>query len=118
MKSFSVRSRTLAALCSGLVATSANIFWGWFFDRKSLSRPKMAKITWFFFAISMLGLLGWQTSNEKLYETTQPTLDWASPGFGRGFASMMLFRLVYHSRRSINNAGQAISPHHLRQIID
>lgn len=40
----------------------------------------------------MLGLLGWQTSNEKLYETTKPTLDWDTVGFGRGFASMVLFR--------------------------
>lgn len=54
----------------------------------------LAKITWFFFAIVMLGMFGWQTSNEKLYETTKPTLDWESPGFGRGFASMLIFRSV------------------------
>ncbi|GKU05743.1 unnamed protein product, partial [Fusarium langsethiae] len=29
---FSVRSRALASLTSGVAATAANIFWGWFFD--------------------------------------------------------------------------------------
>jgi hypothetical protein len=42
----------------------------------------------------MLALLSWQTANEKYYADAEPkvTLDWANPGFGRGFASMMLIR--------------------------
>lgn len=93
-KYFSVRARTLGALTSGIAASAANIFWGWFFDIKAFSRPTLARSTWFFFAIIMFALFGWQVANEKLYESTVPkvTIDWASPGFGRGFAVNVLFR--------------------------
>ncbi|KKY29940.1 hypothetical protein UCDDA912_g10116 [Diaporthe ampelina] len=93
-KYFSVRARTLGSLTSGIAATAANAFWGWFYDLKCFSRPTLAKITWFSFSAVMLGLFAWQTANEKLYEDTKPTLDWASPGFGRGFAVNVLFRSV------------------------
>ncbi|KAJ4361562.1 hypothetical protein N0V85_009392 [Neurospora sp. IMI 360204] len=101
-KYFSVRSRTLGSLVSGIVATAANIFWGWFYDRQSLSRPTVARITWAFFVILMLGTFGWQTANEKLYGDlksagTPITLDWANPGFGRGFASMVILRFLNES---------------------
>jgi hypothetical protein len=84
----------LSSLASGIVATLANIIWGWVYDIKRFSRPTLAKFTWGFFSISMLALLSWQTANEKYYADAEPkvTLDWANPGFGRGFASMMLIR--------------------------
>lgn len=96
-KYFSVRARTLGALTSGLAATAANIFWGWFYDLKRFSRPTLAKITWGFFAVFMLALFGWQVSNEKLYSEAVPkvTIDWSTSGFGRAFAVNVLFRLVY-----------------------
>lgn len=96
-KYFSVRARTLGALTSGIAATAANIFWGWFFDLKCFSRPTVAKITWFSFAVVMLSLFGWQVANEKLYETTKPTIDWSQSGFGRGFAVNVLFRFMNES---------------------
>ncbi|KAK3324406.1 major facilitator superfamily domain-containing protein [Cercophora scortea] len=98
-KYFSVRARTLGSLTSGIVATIANIFWGWFFDLKTFKRPTLAKITWFTFVVLMLGTFGWQTSNEKLYMDSNPkvTLDWDTPGFGRGFASMVLLRFFNES---------------------
>lgn len=91
---FSVRARALGALMSGIAATAANIFWGWFYDLKIFSRPTLAKFTWSIFAVIMLGLFAWQVANEKLYEDANPkvTLDWAQPGFGRGFAVNVLFR--------------------------
>ncbi|KAL4799464.1 major facilitator superfamily domain-containing protein [Aspergillus venezuelensis] len=94
---FSVRARTLGALTSGIAATAANMFWGWVFDLKIISRPKLARITWFTFAVIMLSLFGWQFANEKLYEDTQPTIDWAQPDFGRGFAVNVLFRFMNES---------------------
>ncbi|KAK7699757.1 hypothetical protein SLS64_011369 [Diaporthe eres] len=96
-KYFSVRARTLGSLTSGIAATAANMFWGWFYDLKCFSRPTLARITWFSFSAIMLGLFAWQTANEKLYEDTKPTLDWASPGFGRGFAVNVLFRFMNES---------------------
>ncbi|KAJ0168964.1 UNC93-like protein [Colletotrichum tanaceti] len=98
-KYFSVRARTLGGLTSGVAASAANIFWGWFYDRKCFSRPQLAKITWASFSVVMLGLFAWQVANEKLYEDTVPkiTLDWTSPGFGRGFAVNVLFRFMNES---------------------
>lgn len=94
MDSFSVRARTLSALISGIVATLASIIWGWVYDLKRFSRPTLAKFTWGFFSIIMLGLFIWQVINEKDYADSEPTvtLDWENPGFGRGFASMVLMR--------------------------
>lgn len=88
--SFSVRARTLSSLTSGIVASGANIFWGWFYDRKQFSRPTVAKITWASLSVSMVAVLSWQVSNEHLYANAVPavTLDWDEPGF----ASVVLIR--------------------------
>lgn len=98
-KYFSVRARTLGALTSGLAATAANIFWGWFYDLKYFRRPVLARITWFSFATIMLALFGWQVANEKRYSEAVPkvTLDWTSPEFGRAFAVNVLFRFMNES---------------------
>jgi hypothetical protein len=47
----------------------------------------------------MIALFGWQFANEVLYSTSSPrvTLDWDSPGFGRGFASQVMFRFFNES---------------------
>lgn len=98
-KYFSVRSRALGALMSGIMATVANIFWGWFLDLKYFSRPTMARLTWAILAVMMFGCFGWQVANEQLYSHTVPkiTLDWSSPGFGRAFAVNTLFRFLNES---------------------
>ncbi|CAG5160883.1 uncharacterized protein ALTATR162_LOCUS5923 [Alternaria atra] len=84
-KYFSVRARTLGSLTSGVAATVANIFWGWLYDTKFVSRPTLAKVTWGIFSLLMLGLFGWQVANEKMYAGSKVTLDWDLPGFGRAF---------------------------------
>lgn len=91
---FSVRARALASLTSGIAATAANIFWGWFFDLKYFSRPQLARITWVFLAVTMTALFGWQFAMELEYRSANPavTLDWDLPGFGRGFAVQVLLR--------------------------
>jgi hypothetical protein len=93
-KYFFVRSRALGALTSGIAATAANVFSGWFLGLKIFSRPKIDRITWFSFLLIMLALFGWQIANQKKYESVIPkiTLDWDNPGFGRAFASTVLFR--------------------------
>lgn len=104
-KYFSVRSRTLGALSAGIAATAANIFWGWFLDLKYFSRPKLAKICWYFSCTFMTGLFAWQIANEYLYANTVPkvTLDWESPGFGRAFAVNVLFRFMNESNCKCSN---------------
>lgn len=98
-KYFSVRSRALGALVSGIMAAAADIFWGWFLDLQFLSRPTLAKVTWLIFAVIMFALFGWQVANEHLYESISPavTLDWAQPGFGRAFAVNAMFRFMNES---------------------
>jgi hypothetical protein len=93
-KYFSVRARALGALSSGIAATTANVFWGWFLDLKYFSRPVVARIAWFSFVIVMLSLFSWQFANQALYQGIKPkvTLDWANAGFGRAFAVNVLFR--------------------------
>lgn len=93
-KYFSVRSRALGALTSGVAATFANIFWGWFLDLKVFSRPVIARIAWFSFSIVMLALFSWQVANQKKYQDITPrvTIDWSQPEFGRAFAVNVLFR--------------------------
>ncbi|KAF4494084.1 DUF895 domain membrane [Fusarium agapanthi] len=96
---FSVRARALASLTSGIAATGANIFWGWFFDLKYFSRPQLARITWVFLAVTMTALFGWQFAMELEYRNANPavTLDWDLPGFGRGFAVQVLLRFMNES---------------------
>ncbi|KAF5562966.1 DUF895 domain-containing protein [Fusarium phyllophilum] len=96
---FSVRARALASLTSGIAATGANIFWGWFFDLKYFSRPQLARMTWVFLAVTMTALFGWQFAMELEYRNANPavTLDWDLPGFGRGFAVQVLLRFMNES---------------------
>lgn len=91
---FSVRARALGSFLAGVVASLANIFWGWFFDYRGFSRRTVAKSTWGFFLVMMLAIFSWQVSNEKLYYSIEPrpAFDWESPGFGRAFAVHVLFR--------------------------
>ncbi|KAH6683956.1 major facilitator superfamily domain-containing protein [Halenospora varia] len=98
-KYFSVRARALGALTTGIAATAANIFWGWFLDLKIFSRPKIARITWFSFVLIMLSIFGWQISNQHKYQSIVPkvTLDWDTPDFGRAFASTVFFRFMNES---------------------
>lgn len=96
---FSVRSRALSALTSAIVQIIADLFWGNFLDLKIFSRPKAAKIAWTSFSVVMLASFGWQVANEHLYSNSaEPvSLDWALPGFGRGFAVNCLFMFMNES---------------------
>jgi hypothetical protein len=86
-------------LTSAIVQTFADLFWGWFLDRKRFSRPTVAKIAWTFFSVLMFGIFAWQVVNEYDYSNAaEPVrLDWASPGFGRGFAVNCLFIFMNES---------------------
>jgi hypothetical protein len=96
---FTVRSRALSALTSAIVQIIADLFWGSFLDLKIFSRPKAAKITWTFFSIFMLAIFAWQVANEHFYSNSaeEVNLDWALPGFGRGFAVNCLFMFMNES---------------------
>ena len=94
---FSVRARTLSSLVTSIVASVANVFWGWFYDTRFFRRPTIAKISWFTLATCMTAVLGWQVANERLYASQDITIDWTSPQFGRAFASVVLLRFLNES---------------------
>lgn len=96
---FTVRSRALSALTSAIVQIIADLFWGNFLDLKAFSRPKAAKIAWTAFTVIMLAIFSWQVANEYHYSrAAEPvSLDWALPGFGRGFAVNCLFMFMNES---------------------
>ncbi|KAF2773970.1 MFS general substrate transporter [Teratosphaeria nubilosa] len=91
---FSVRSRALASLVSSLAGSFADVAVGRMLDIKSVRRSSLARYTWSTFVLIMLALFSWQVANEHLYSHTKPTLDWATPGFGRGFAVNVLFNAM------------------------
>lgn len=70
-------------------------------DRKFIRRPTMAKVTWGIFVVGFFGCLSWIVTMEKEYSEAVPdvTIDWAKPGFGRGFAVMALLRSVARFRQ-------------------
>ncbi|KAG7098762.1 hypothetical protein E1B28_000671 [Marasmius oreades] len=96
---FSVRARALGSFLSGIVAIISGNLLGVLLDYTKLSVRKRAR--WGFFGI--LTLQGawwiWATILVTEYRRTQPTYDWVDPGFGRGFALILLlvmgFQLNY-----------------------
>ncbi|KAL3460216.1 hypothetical protein BJX64DRAFT_278685 [Aspergillus heterothallicus] len=94
---FSVRARTLASLTSAVAMIAGDVLWGWFLSRRFFGARTTAKVTWIFFGSVMLGLFGWQFANEHLYEKTNPTFDWVSPGFARAFVVNLLFAMMNES---------------------
>jgi hypothetical protein len=90
---FTVRTRTLASLVSGVVVTIADFGAGWFLDSQSLDRPTKAKCVVVSFSVFMVSLLAWQISNEYKYsEESSTSIDWTSKEFGRAFTVHILVR--------------------------
>lgn len=83
---FSVRSRALGSFLSGVMALIAGNLLGAFLDQKRISLKSRSRGAFF----TILGLQGgwwiWATILVTEFHKTQPTYDWADPGFGRGFA--------------------------------
>jgi hypothetical protein len=90
---FTVRTRALASLVSGVVVTIADFGTGMFLDSKRLDRPTKAKCVVVSFSLFMVSLLAWQISNEYKYsEDPSTSIDWTSKEFGRAFAVHILLR--------------------------
>ncbi|KAF1808452.1 MFS general substrate transporter [Eremomyces bilateralis CBS 781.70] len=98
-KYFSVRARTLSSLTSAIGMIIGDLLWGKWLDLSLFGRRNTAKFTWMLFSVIMVGLFGWQISNEYLYERASlaATFDWNSPGFGRAYTVNLLFSLMNES---------------------
>ncbi len=93
---YSVRSRTLGSLVSGVVATVANIFWGWFPGFEALEQAGPGRHRVFLRKPSCWRSSAGNSRTRSCTEDSLPkvTLDWENPGFGRGFTSMVLMGYV------------------------
>ncbi|OSS46769.1 hypothetical protein B5807_08881 [Epicoccum nigrum] len=83
---FSVRSRALGSFLSGIVAVICGNLLGQYLDRTSISLRFRARSTFWFIAVLQGAWWLWATILATEFRKTQPTYDWASPGFGRAFA--------------------------------
>lgn len=83
---FSVRSRALGSFLSGIVAVICGNLLGAYLDRASISLRFRARSTFWSIAVLQGAWWLWATILATEFRSTQPTYDWSSPGFGRGFA--------------------------------
>ncbi|KAJ8114828.1 hypothetical protein OPT61_g3382 [Boeremia exigua] len=83
---FSVRSRALGSFLSGIVAVICGNLLGHYLDRTSIPLRFRARTTFWSIAVLQGAWWLWATILVTEFRTSQPTYDWSSPGFGRGFA--------------------------------
>ncbi|KAF1363432.1 hypothetical protein EJ07DRAFT_102370 [Lizonia empirigonia] len=83
---FSVRSRALGSFLSGIVAVICGNLLGSYLDRTSIPLRVRARSTFWFIATLQGAWWLWATILVTEFRSTQPTYDWSSTGFGRGFA--------------------------------
>ncbi|KAL1644625.1 hypothetical protein SLS61_008676 [Didymella pomorum] len=83
---FSVRSRALGSFISGIVAVICGNVLGAYLDRTTISLRFRARSTFWSIAVLQGAWWLWATILATEFRSTQPTYDWSSPGFGRGFA--------------------------------
>lgn len=103
---FTVRARALASFLSGIMAIIGGYLLGFFIDNKKISERLRGRYSF----ITLITLQGawwiWGTVIVTQYHQTRPLYDWASDGFGKGFAWFLLMgtsviRSATHDKNSI-----------------
>ncbi|KAK3690306.1 major facilitator superfamily domain-containing protein [Podospora appendiculata] len=92
---FSVRARALASFLSAISGTIACVFFGFFLDSKRFALKTRIRVG-FLLSCGLFTLLWiWVLIIQHEYEATPPKgLDWASPGFGRGFGMFIMLQTI------------------------
>ncbi|KAH7396446.1 major facilitator superfamily domain-containing protein [Pyrenochaeta sp. MPI-SDFR-AT-0127] len=83
---FSVRARALGSFLSGIIAVTCGNILGAYLDRTSITLKVRARTTFWTIVILQGAWWLWATVLVSEFRRSQPTYDWASPGFGRAFA--------------------------------
>ncbi|SJX65446.1 uncharacterized protein SRS1_15716 [Sporisorium reilianum f. sp. reilianum] len=101
---FTVRSRALGSLLSAVCASLANYMLGFWLDWK---RPSVnTRARWSFGVIYTLQAAWWAWAIYIMHEyhttTPKPTLDWSSPGYGRGFAIYIFLQIGFNVMYELN----------------
>ncbi|KAF1916312.1 hypothetical protein BDU57DRAFT_556562 [Ampelomyces quisqualis] len=92
---FSVRSRALGSFLSGIVAITCGNFLGNYLDRTRFSLRTRARSSFWLIVVLQGAFWLWATIIVTEFRRTQPTYDWTSPGFGRGFAAFIMLTAVF-----------------------
>lgn len=94
---FSVRSRALGSLVSGLVAVTIGNLLGLFLDSKRIALRTRARSAFFVIVVYQGALWTWAAVNVTRFSraTPAPTYDWSSPGFGNAFAVFVLLTVGF-----------------------
>ncbi|KAH7071160.1 major facilitator superfamily domain-containing protein [Paraphoma chrysanthemicola] len=83
---FSVRARALGSFLSGIIAVICGNLLGQYLDRTKLSLRFRARSAFWVIVVLQGAWWLWATILVTEFKSSQPTYDWASPSFGRGFA--------------------------------
>lgn len=92
---FSVRARALASLIAALGQITANLFFGSFLDWNRFTLNQRARYSYIFIMVLFGGTWIWGAVVQHGYEIHAPKLDWADPGFGRGWAFYVMMQVNF-----------------------
>jgi MFS family permease len=88
---FSVRARALGSFLSGVSALIIGNLLGAFLDSKRISLKKRARYA-FIFVVAWQGMCWiWASVVTTEFHKTNPSYDWADPGFGRAFVLFLFW---------------------------
>ncbi|KAF1847830.1 uncharacterized protein K460DRAFT_352905 [Cucurbitaria berberidis CBS 394.84] len=82
---FSVRARALGSFLSGIIAVTCGNLLGAYLDRTSIALHVRARTAFGAIAVLQGAWWLWATVLVSEFRHTDPTYDWATPGFGRAF---------------------------------
>lgn len=94
---FSVRARALGSFVSGLVAVTGGNLLGFYLDTHRISLRTRARGAFSFIAVFQGACWIWVSVLVTRFRDTQPTYDWASPGFGNAFAVFILLTACFQA---------------------
>ncbi|GAA5863623.1 hypothetical protein JCM8547_003671 [Rhodosporidiobolus lusitaniae] len=93
---FSVRARSLAALCIATLGVVVNALLGFFVDYRSLTKKFRARAAFIFIFGLFGGVWIWFTVLQLRYNDTKPRYDWVDgTKFAAGFTLYLVFQAVY-----------------------
>ncbi|KAK8105249.1 UNC93-like protein 2 [Apiospora kogelbergensis] len=92
---FSVRARALGSFLGGVVGILAGNTAGLWLDNNRLSVKSRSRYAFWFFTIASGAWWIWAAVLVSRFRETQPTYDWATPGFGNAFAVYILLNVAF-----------------------
>ena len=94
---FSVRSRALGSLMSGIVPVIGGNILGWWLDRNSISLKVRSRTAFWTLVVIQGGWWTWATIMVTRFKNmeTKPTFDWSTPGFGAAFGVFVFLAMGF-----------------------